>query len=290
MPMPAAGGAGWAAAVALLASITAQAAVQVRTLAAGAFEASGATSVPSGEGLLFVDDGRPGEVLWMRVGGDGSAGAIVPVRLAGGIADPEGITNDGTWIYIVGSQSRGGKNGADLLRFRFDAANGTTTSVESLSGLSKLLEPAVSGARAGEGMKSSGLNIEGLAWDAQRKRLLIGLRSPLADDDALVVPAAVADGPLRRGSVSVEPAMRLPLGGNGIRSMEQVGDGGFLIVAGGVNDASDFRLLSWSGRGAPKPVTDLPPALKPEGVARVRAGGRSVTVLLGDSGRYAVLD
>jgi hypothetical protein len=286
----------------LLGSVTAQAAVEVRTLAAGAFEASGATSVPGGEGILFVDDGRPGEVLWMRLGPGGTAGEVVPVRLGGTIPDPEGITNDGTWIYVVGSQSRGGNAGADLIRFRFDAKTGAATGLESMQGLPNLVGSVVpevggdtgrSGKKGKKGKnekKAAGLNIEGLAWDAARKRLLLGVRSPLAGGDALVVPLAIADGPLSPKTVSVEAALRLPLGGGGIRSIEQVSGGGFLVVAGGVTDASNFRLLTWNGTGAPQLVTDFPTELKPEGVARITSGGRSFTVILGDSGRYAVLD
>ena len=279
-----------ALAVALLGNVTAQGAVEVRTLAAGVFEASGATSVPSGEGILFVDDGRPGEVLWMRLGPGASADSVVPVALRGNVPDPEGITNDGTWIYVVGSQSRGGNAGADLVRFRFDASTGAATDVESLQGLPQLLQGVLPEAGGGKGKKAVGLNIEGLAWDATRGRLLLGLRSPLADGDALVVPLAIGEGPLSGKTVSVEAALRLPLGGSGIRSIEQVQEGGFLVVAGGVTDASHFRLLRWSGTGAPQPVTDFPTALKPEGIARTSVAGRSVTVILGDSGRYAVLD
>jgi hypothetical protein len=277
-------------AAALLGSAPGRAALDVRTFVAGVFEASGATTVPSGEGILFVDDGRPGEVLWLRLGREGSAESVEPVKLGGSIPDPEGITNDGTWVYVVGSQSRGGDAGADLVRFRFDEATGAATAVEPLRGLPEIVARVVPEAGAAKGKKGVGLNIEGLAWDAARKRLLLGLRSPLSGGDALVVPLAIADGSLSAATVSADTPLRLPLGGSGIRSIEQVASGGFLVVAGGVADASNFRLLTWSGSGAPQGVMDFPTQLKPEGVARATAGGRSVTVILGDSGRYAVLD
>jgi hypothetical protein len=279
-----------ASAIVLLGSALAQATVEVRTLAAGVFEASGATNVPSGEGILFVDDGRPGEVLWLRLGREGAADSVVPVKLEGNVPDPEGITNDGTWIYVVGSQSRGGNAGADLIRFRFDATTGAATNVESLQGLPELLKGVIPGSGGRNGKKAAGLNIEGLAWDAARRRLLLGLRSPLANGDALVVPLAIASGPLSAATVSAEAALRLPLGGSGIRSIEQDSSGGFLVVAGGVTDAGNFRLLTWTGTGAPQPVTDFPTELKPEGIARTNDRGRARTVILGDSGRYAVMD
>lgn len=254
------------------------------------FEASGATRVPSGEGMLVVDDGRPGEVLWMRLGARGIE-TVTPVSMGGTIADPEGITNDGTWIYVVGSQSCGAKDAADLVRFKFDGATGRASGFEAFTGLPELLASAMPGGDTGDKgkKKDKRLNIEGLAWDAARKRLMIGVRSPLSGGDALVIPVAVGAGPLGASSLAVQPVLRVALGGAGIRSIEQV-DGGFLIVAGGVTDASSFRLLSWSGSGTPTAVTDLPTTLKPEGVARVRVEGRMITVILGDSGRYATVD
>lgn len=272
-----------AAAIARLAGSAAPANVQ--TL--GAFEASGATAVPGGEGLLFIDDGRPTQVFWTRVTG-GSLAAVETVDLGGTLVDPEGITNDGTWVYVVGSQSRGGKKAADLARFRLDPQTRTVSGLETLSGLPELLAGVAEVASA-RGRKGDELNIEGLAWDAGRKALLLGLRSPLAGGDALVVPLTLGPGPLAPAGVRVGSAVRVPLGGRGIRSIEQAGDA-FLIVGGGVTDASAFALFSWSGQGAPRLVQEFPIQLKPEGVARVGAGGAARTVLLGDSGRYAVID
>jgi hypothetical protein len=258
---------------------------EMRPLGPGTIEASGGTRVPSGEGLLFVDDGQPGQVTWMRFG-NGGAPELRAIPLGGQVIDPEGITSDGTWVYVVGSQSRGGARGADLARFRFDGSTGAVSGLETVSGLPELLAEV---APAG-GKKKSGLNIEGLAWDASRQRLLLGLRSPLAGGEALVVPMAVGDGPLRRESLRVDAPLRVALGGSGIRSIEQHPDGGFLIVAGAVDGARDFRLLSWDGAGAPRALTGFPDALKPEGVARVPVNGHPSTVVLGDSGSYTVVD
>jgi hypothetical protein len=274
-----------AVACALLAALPALGG-ELRPLGPGTIEASGGTRVPAGDGLLFVDDGQPGQVTWMRFG-NGGAPELRALPLGGQVIDPEGITSDGTWVYVVGSQSRGGAQGADLARFRFDAGSGAVSGLETLNGLPELLAGVVP---TGAKKKKGGLNIEGLAWDASRQRLLLGLRSPLDGGDALVVPLAIGAGPLRRESLKVEAPVRVALGGSGIRSIEQHPDGGFLIVAGGVAGARDFRLLSWDGTGAPRALTAFPDALKPEGVARVPVDGQPATVVLGDSGRYTVLD
>src|SRR5829696_5349028 len=56
----------------------------------GTFEASGVAHVPGTETVLFVDDGRPNEVFWMRLGEDGKqAGSIKPVALRTSIIDLE---------------------------------------------------------------------------------------------------------------------------------------------------------------------------------------------------------
>jgi hypothetical protein len=44
------------------------------------------------------------------------------------------------------------------------------------------------------------------------------------------------------------------------------------------------------GPRTPQPVTDFPTELKREGIARTNHGTRTRTVILGDSGRYAVMD
>ena len=263
--------------------------LEVRTLAGGPFEASGATRVPGGDGLLFVDDGRPRHVfLATFAAGSRTIERVEPIALGGTVTDPEGITNDGSWVYVVASQSRGHK-GADLARFRFDARSRTASGLEELYGLHELLATVPEIASAG-GKKRAQLNIEGLAWDAARHELLLGLRAPLADDDALVVPLSLGSGPLARDTVKVGTARRVALGRRGIRSIEQTPEGGFLIVAGGVTGLGQFSLFAWDGRGAPRLVRDFPVELKPEGVARLTVNGAPATVLLGDSGHYAVLD
>jgi hypothetical protein len=88
----------------------------------GVFEASDVISVPGTDGALFVDDNRADEVLWMRLDQEGNqVGEIKPIKIGVSVDDPEGITFDGSWFYVVGSQS-GTKieEPNALVRFRFD--------------------------------------------------------------------------------------------------------------------------------------------------------------------------
>src|SRR5215216_6435396 len=88
--------------------------VPMTAFAGGTFEASGVAQVPGTDGVLFVDDGRPNEVFWMELGEDRKqSGAIKTIDIATNIIDLEGITTDGKYFYVVGSQSK--SKGADLV-------------------------------------------------------------------------------------------------------------------------------------------------------------------------------
>jgi hypothetical protein len=260
----------------------------VRVLKGGSFEASGATEAPGG-GVLFVDDSRPDAVMWMRLTG-ATAGSPVAVPLETSVADPEGITTDGTWVYVVGSQSRGGRDGAGLVRFRFDSARRKTEGAASIADLTSLLSPRVPGLAAGG--KRSPLNIEGLAWDAKHRRLLLGLRGPLDGDRALLVPVRLRDakGPFTAANLEVGEPIRLDLGGSGVRGIEADGDS-FWVLSGGVDNAGTPRLVRWNGTGAAVRIAaTFPDGLKPEGVVRTTVDGERRTLVLFDTSRYVLID
>jgi hypothetical protein len=270
----------------------------------GTFEASGVVHVPSTDGVLFVDDGRTDEVFWMRLGERrNQAGAIKAVKFGASVIDLEGITTDGTHFYVVGSQSKSkGGDLTGLVRFRFDAASQQVAGVESISGLKKLLSENVAELR-GMGdrkYKDGGINVEGIAWDPRGGRLLLGLRSPVVDGHALVVPLKLRDP---RGAFSADnmevteaKAIRLPLGGVGIRSVEyDERRKAFRLITGAAanGEKADFKLWEWDGDAA-RPVFRETGAfdrkLKPEGVTRVTTGGRDYTFVVFDTSGYSALD
>jgi hypothetical protein len=270
----------------------------------GKFEASGAAAVPGAAGILFVDNGRGGHVFWMGLDQTGrQAGAIKPIALGVGVEDLEGMTTDGTYFYVVSSQSRPkaiAKEG--LVRFKFDARSQNAEAVESIGGLKEFLVENVAELR-GEGDrkgKDGGVNIEGLAWDARRGRLLLGLRSPIVGGQALLVPLRLRDP---RGAFSIDnlevegsKAIRLSLGGIGIRGIEYDGRANvFRIISGAAEDQdqTDFGLWEWNGDGqrpALRETNRLDNSLKPEGVARVTVGSRDFTLIVFDASGYTVAD
>ena len=270
----------------------------------GKFDASGITDVPGTDGVLFVDNGREGQVFWMSFDRDGrQVGAIKAIGLGVSIEDLEGITTDGTYFYVVSSQSRPKAIATEgLVRFKFDARNQSVTVVEAISGLKKFLVENVAELRD-EGDKKGkhgGLNIEGIGWDPRQGRLLLGLRSPIVDEHALLVPLRLRDP---RGAFSIDnlevegsKAIRLLVGGSGIRGIEYDGRANlFRIISGAAEDQDkkDFGLWEWNGdekQSVLRETKRFDDNLKPEGVARVTAGGRDFTIVVFDASGYTVME
>ena len=273
-----------------------------QTIAGGTFEASGVAHVPGTPGVLFVDDGRNREIFWMGLSANGRQEApAVRVPLGADVTDLEGITSDGDRFYVVGSQSkRRGVAGDGLVRFRFDPQNKRTYDVERIQGLKGWLAdhvPELKGTARILGDKA--LNIEGLAWDPAGKRLLLGLRAPVVDGNALVIPLKFQDaaGPFSIANLRVDGGIiRLPLEGAGVRSLEYdaVARAFRVITGAGLNDEDrDFRIVEWKGDASPASlpvIATFSRDLKPEGITRATIAGRPVSFVVFDTGRFVVLD
>ena len=270
----------------------------------GKFDASGVADVPGTDGILFVDNGREGQVFWMRLDPKGKqVGSINGLNLGVNIEDLEGITTDGTSFYVVSSQSRPKAIATEgLVRFKFDNRSNSIKGAESISGLKKFLVDNVAELREGgeRNGKDGGLNIEGLAWDPRRGRLLLGLRSQIVDGQALVVPLRLRD---QRGAFSIanlevenSKAIRLSLGGVGIRGIEYDAQAKvFRIISGAAEnqDQTDFVLWEWNGDEQQPKIREtkrFDKDLKPEGVARATAGSHNFLIIVFDASGYTILE
>ncbi len=271
------------------------------SFAGGTFEASGVAHVPGTDGVLFVDDGRPNEIFWMQLGEDRKqAGAIKAIDIATSIIDLVGITTDGSYFYVVGSQSKAkGADQAGLARFTFDAANQRVVGTQAASGLKKFLADNVIELRGLENTKYSngGINVEGIAWDPRNQRLLLGLRSPVVEGNALVVPLKLRDpkATLSFDNLEVEggKAIALALGGAGIRSIEydESKKAFYLITGAGPNsEKMNFKTWEWSGNDATPALREMETfdrRLKPEGITRFSNGARDFVFIVFDTSGYA---
>ena len=149
--------------------------------------------------------------------------------------------------------------------------------------------------------EEGGINIEGLAWDADRHALLFGLRAPVPNGKLLVVPVRVKSLTDRwtTDNLEVLPPIRLSIetteGGQGIRSIEYIKSLGlFLIIIGRSLSGSDvpFALYQWDGRqsGMTKRLKlSFAKKMKPEGICEGKVDGKRVLVFVDDSGGYQIL-
>jgi hypothetical protein len=274
-----------------------------------AFEASGVVFVPGTNGVIFIDDNKEDKVFWMQVDESGQqVGDVKPVQLGVKVQDPEGIAFDGSYYYIVGSQSvdkRGDENA--LVRFAFDPNTQTASKVESIPNFRALLFERVPELK-GEGEKKAkdgGLNIEGIAADPVNRRLLFGLRSPVVNQQALIIAFRLPrpDAPLSANSLELaEPhAIHLPLDDLGIRDIQYDGKlKSFFIISGAPehHEKPDFELWQWGGTsdqssnatGLKKLNIKLNQKMKPEGITRVEINGGDYVLIVGDGGSYLKLD
>lgn len=272
-----------------------------RPVAGGELEISGVAHVPGTNKLLVLDDDTPGEIFLVEVGPDSSeAGETKAIPLGADVTDMEGITHDGTSFYVVGSQSKPiGFDGDGLARFSFDPASRRITSVETIRDLKGWLAENVAELRGtGREIGDHVLNIEALAWDPKRRRLLLGLRAPVVDGHALVVPVRLVDpsGRFSRDNIGTDgPAIRVDLGGDGIRSLEYDPDAdAYRLITGAVlnEETSDFRIVEWSGddRSPVREIARYSRELKPEGITNAVLHGVKARVLVFDVGTFLLVD
>jgi hypothetical protein len=140
---------------------------------------------------------------------------------------------------------------------------------------------------AAAGVAREKINVEALAATPNGE-LLIGLRGPLRDKNALVVPFRNPAAVIEQGAApKFDNAVPIYLNGLGLRSMDLLpgSTARYIIIAGPVADAAGFAAFLWDGPGS-KPAEikgiDLK-GLTPEGAMAVP--GQNLVQLLSDDGK-----
>jgi pSer/pThr/pTyr-binding forkhead associated (FHA) protein len=267
-------------------------------------EASGVAFAPGLNGVLFISDSSEGEALWMQLDENGKqVGSIKNIPLGVSFKDPEAITQGNSFFYLVTSQSDP-KDGAQNAIVRFDLNSETQTLrgqpeiINDLRSflLQKVAEISSRGAPPGP---QGGLNIEGIAWDPNNERLLLGLRSPQIGAQAVLIPIKLINprGPFTLENLKIDDpnVIVLSLDGHGVRDITYDPRlKNFLIISGApeTSPKTDFGLWEWTGQPDAKPVKlmMLEDKMKPEGVTSVTINGRSYVFVVGDAGSYLRLD
>lgn len=223
------------------------------------------------------------------------------------ITDLEDIARapDGTF-YLISSHSLNKKNKSKpererLIRLKISPSGEIESAASSPLQLTGLLPDELKGAlsrRPGEkkpdGSYDPGFNIEGMAW-APGNDLLIGLRSPLKGDKAVVLRLKDADAAITGTATSLVVEKELDLVGMGIRGMcydEETK--GYWLIAGISPDPdepdpkhpNDWSIWQWDGTNAPvrKFKREANPASQalggPEAICVIGAPGATRSLLL----------
>lgn len=286
----------------------------------GIYEPSAVQQLPDGRFLVVEDEKKhPFSLFTLNADGSVRSTPLGPGLFQGDdefwkLDDLEGLAIDRTgFVYALTSHSRDGdgdekKSRDKLVRFRIDGERVVdTTVVKGLKPALRAAHPELAHAAEIRDVKNSGgLNIEALEITPDHQQLLIGLRSPLLDKQAIIArvenPAAVfGDGAPPRISSKLET---LDLSGNGIRGMSYIPAlGGYIVISGPVaREQVHFQLWFWSGKsGAPArrvSVPGLPGFEHAEGVSPAVIDGKQRIMIVSDDGsreegrfaRYLLLD
>ncbi|MGH6645367.1 DUF3616 domain-containing protein [Aquabacterium sp.] len=241
----------------------------------GLCDASAAVALDA-DHFIVADDERNTLVVYRR----GQADALDALDVSSFLgtkpdkeSDIEGAASIGQRAYWVSSHGRNSEGKQQARRLRFFATEVLSRTAPSPQPPFKLVTvgkayagllddllaaPSLAAFKladaAGKAPEAEGgLNIEGLAATPDG-RLLIGFRSPMSNQRALLVPLENPSEVIDHGArARFGQAIQLDLGRRGIRSIDWVGSS-YLIVAGPTADKGTFALYRWSGDAGQAPV------------------------------------
>ena len=290
----------------------------------GVYEPSAIQQLPDGRFLVVEDEKKhPFSLVTIKADGSVSSTALSPGLLQADndfwkMDDLEALALDKAgYLYALTSHSRDAdgddkKSRAKLVRFRLEGERVVASVV--VKGLKHALAAAhpllAHAAEIRDVKNDGGLNIEAMEISPDnssgQQRLLIGFRSPLLDNRAIIAsvenPAAIFEaGDAPRIAAKLET---LDLDGNGIRGMSYIPAlRGYLVISGPVaREQVHFQLWFWSGQsGEPArrvTVPGLPGFEHAEGVTPAIINGKQRIMIVSDDGsrqenryaRYLLLD
>ena len=267
------------------------------------YEPSGVQQLPDGRFVVVEDEAvHPLAVFSLQPDGQVSEQPLYrssliswssPNRVLNTLEDLEAMAVDEHGrVYAITSHSRKENGKRDDKRdqlVRFGLEGEQVVDFQVLRGLRKKISKQhgslKDATRIRDVKDGDGFNIEGLSFDADKQSLLIGLRSPLAGENAIVIvmenPQAVFDHD-EKPRIS-DRLIELDLAGGGIRAMcYDPHLGGFLIISR--KPEKSFKLWLWSGDADESPqrlrIPDIKNLRQAEGVTPVLMDGRPVGILI----------
>ncbi|WP_291991739.1 DUF3616 domain-containing protein [Candidatus Accumulibacter sp. ACC003] len=273
----------------------------------GTYEPSGIQQLADGR-FIVVEDELQQPLSVLEIDADGSV-RCTPLHPSGvqqagddfwDLDDLEGVTVDQAgYVYAITSHSRDGDGREKasrerLVRFRVagDRVAEPLLAPPIKAALIAAQPLLAAAAKIPDVKKDGGLNIEALAMSADQRRLLIGLRSPLLEQRAIIAsienPQAIFDSH-HEPSISAT-LVTLDLGGKGIRGMSYLAVlNGYLVIAGPLaKEQEQFELWFWSGDPAAPSrrvsVAGLAGFEHAEGVSSALIDGRQRIIIVSDDG------
>ena len=278
----------------------------------GIYEPSAIQQLADGRFLVVEDEkSHPFSLVTISAAGDVSSTPLLPPAgddAAWKLDDLEALALDRAgYIYALTSHSRDAEGDEKkprdkLVRFRIEG--GRMTEPMLVRGLKPALvaaHPVLAAAAGIQDVKTGGgFNIEALEISPDGRQLLIGFRSPLLGQRALIAcvenPAAIFERcePPR----IARDLITLDLGGNGVRGLSYLPAlDGYLVISGpAASQQVHFQLWFWSGRPGAQArrvsVAGLPGFEHAEGVTPAVIDGQARIVIVSDDGsrlegRYA---
>jgi hypothetical protein len=263
--------------------------------------------LPHTNELLFVDDYQPWLFL-KRIGGIGQLDHPTEALVSNDIRldDAEAITTDGQhFVYACTAHTLRKRDARSkkvhaFFRFRIEERNWLVQD-GVISRLREALAAHYPFIRAVIDLrkKQGGLNIEGLVWDQANSRLLIGLRAPLLDGSACLVPIKVnPQTQFMLDNFDFQEPINLQIPGKGVRSIQfDPKLNSYLIITGNLQKGAgrDFGLWLWDGDShqPARQVTSVKfrDYFNPEGVCPVKlsTGEEFIFIVSDDGGGYLKL-
>jgi len=263
------------------------------------YEPSTVLQLADGRVLVAEDEGdRP--LFISSLDSLKSGPELEPVRLQemdSVLDDIEGsaLGKDGA-VYLITSHSVNKKGKRKKKREVFARLIFKDGKISDTRIFNDLIEPMIKVLESGlekKVLKSQFLNIEGLCFDSSNKRLLFGLRSPLAGNRAIIM---VLENPYALFSEKTTPRFQqkkiyLDIGGGGIRSITYDYERKVYLITNEIQDKKGkFRSVVWAWNGNPQSSPDrvVLPELKGikniEGMALVGFKKKTFLLMVSDDG------
>ena len=270
----------------------------------GLYEPSSIQQLADGRFLVVEDEkSHPFSLVTISAAGDVSSTPLLPPAgddAAWKLDDLEALALDRAGVvYALTSHSRDDdgdeKKARDkLLRFRIeDGRMVEPMLVRSLKPALVAAHPVLATAAGIPDVKTrGGFNIEAMEFSADQRQLLVGFRSPMLDQRAIIAcvenPAAIFE----RGEPPriARDLVTLDLGGDGIRGLAYLPAlGGYLVISGPVaSQQVHFQLWFWSGHPGAQArrvsVAGLSGFEHAEGVSPAVIDGRQQVIIVSDDG------